>query len=554
LLVGTVAIVSMSGAYAQSRIEPIFPPTPALASSAAPSSAAADGGVPVDDPTTLAPLPANTEPAHPSAPSDAAPSAPGLSKLTEGEPPPPLSAAEQQRLQKSGDVNLIGRPILAVKIIDNTKTNSNTVEYLAHIKRGSLLTAEVIAKIQLNLDACGLFKSVSIFWEPMEEDGVQGARLIIAAKDKLSWIIAPTATFNAPIFGGGLAYAESNLFGRNMKLLLYGTYTTADKMLLLYFMDPHIGTTPMYWRFDVIARRDYIREYSSVDVHAPRVARATNLDTYGVGLMFGVTAARRLKIDARIKFYYDKVNTPTCYNTTNQNGYGTPDVNAEQGGTCLAPAKSGMENTMALQAAYDGRSTIAGIVVGPLARAEWTYGPRWLGNITGDYHLLNLRFQWGLRFFKEHNLLFKSWGNVYFSPPFKQEIEAGGEDLRGYVFRQFRGDTSFRATVEYIVPVFTILGFSLRAIAFFDTNLTWFRDIPRQVPGQPRVDPRGTSFRNFLPDTPSGVVRDSWHNGLGGGVRLYLKGVILPLVGVDLAYGIESRAFQYYITIGSAID
>ena len=62
------------------------------------------------------------------------------------------------------------------------------------------------------------------------------------------------------------------------------------------------------------------------------------------------------------------------------------------------------------------------------------------------------------------------------------------------------------------------------------------------------------AFRSFLPDTPSGVVRDSWHNGIGAGLRMYLKGVVLPLLGVDVAYGFESEAVRVYLSIGSVID
>ena len=530
---------SATSAGAQSRIEPIFP-APAVAPGGAPDAGVSDGAsLPPLDPTTL-PMPVAPESAR--------------SKIQEGEAKSLLSPEVPQGLAKAGDLNLLGQPILKIRIVDNTKTDSNTVEYIAAVKRGAQLSAALVERVRVNLEASGLFKQVAIYWEPMNQDEVAGVRLVISAKDKLSWIIAPTFAFSPPNYGGGLAYAESNLLGRNLKFLVYGTYTTADKMFLVYFLDPHIGTTPLYWRFDAIVRRDRIYEYASGNLGHPRLERATDVDTFGLGVVFGLSIKRRLNVDARLKIYYDRINRPTCYNTQTPNGFGTPDVNAEQGGACLRPARSGLENAIAVQASYEGRSTVAGIVAGPLVRAEWVYGPRWLGNVTGDYHLLNLRFMWGLRFWKEHNLLLKSWASVYFNPPFKQEVEAGGAELRGYIFRQFRGDTSFRATVEYIVPVFTVQGFSLRAIAFFDTNLTWFRSLPQQVPGQPRVDLRGNSFRNFLPDTPSGIGRESWNNGLGGGIRLYLKGVILPLIGIDLAYGIESRAFQYYITLGSTID
>ena len=66
--------------------------------------------------------------------------------------------------------------------------------------------------------------------------------------------------------------------------------------------------------------------------------------------------------------------------------------------------------------------------------------------------------------------------------------------------------------------------------------------------------PTLTGFRDFLPDTPSGLVRDSWHNGIGLGLRMYLKGIVLPLFGVDVAYGFESGAVQVYLALGSNLD
>src|SRR6185295_202149 len=126
--------------------------------------------------------------------------------------------------------------------------------------------------------------------------------------------------------------------------------------------------------------------------------------------------------------------------------------------------------------------------------------------------------------------------------------------LRGSIYRQFRGDTSVHATVEYIAPLFWIKGLAVRAIGFFDTNLTWFRDLPQQDDPSARLITYGNGYRNYLPDTPTGVVRQSWNNGIGAGIRMYLRGVVLPLVGFDVAYGIEANAVRYYLAIGSVLD
>jgi hypothetical protein len=104
------------------------------------------------------------------------------------------------------------------------------------------------------------------------------------------------------------------------------------------------------------------------------------------------------------------------------------------------------------------------------------------------------------------------------------------------------------------LPLFTVHGLSVRAIGFYDTNLTWFRGLPPQSGGLSRFVERGDGFRDYLPDTPSGLVRDSWHNGIGLGIRMYLKGVVLPLIGVDVAYGFESQAVQVYLALGSTLN
>jgi hypothetical protein len=41
-----------------------------------------------------------------------------------------------------------------------------------------------------------------------------------------------------------------------------------------------------------------------------------------------------------------------------------------------------------------------------------------------------------------------------------------------------------------------------------------------------------------------------WRNGVGAGLRVYIKAVVLPLLGLDVAYGIEARAPELYFQLG----
>ena len=462
-----------------------------------------------------------------------------------------LGAADPANPTPLGERQGLGLPIFELRVVGNTKTTTKTVEFTSRIELGETATQERLDLARDYLLSVGLFKAVSVDCE-RTEDG-SGARVILHVKDNFSWIIAPLFAYAPNNIGGGIGFAESNLFGHNKKLLLLGEYTTAEKYVLLAYLDPNIRYSRFYWRVDFLVRRDNIREFARGWDGNPRISRATDVDTFGAGAMVGVNMLRVLRFDIRLKTYYDNVQTPSCFNTINQDGSGTADVVAAQG-RCRAPSSSGWDNTLNFNLTFDNRTKVYGVQRGLKIWANYQYGARWLGD-NWDYHLLSLGTLVALRFFKEHNLLLHFNADVFFDPPFKLEVEVGGQETaRGYVYRQYRGDTSLRGSIEYVVPVFKIKGFSLRALGFYDTSLTWFRDLPGQDGPLSRMIRHGDGFRDYLPDTPSGVVRDSWRNGIGAGVRLYLRGVILPLVGVDVGYGFESSSVQVYLAVGSNLD
>jgi len=537
-----------AAAHAQSSVMEWPPrPPPDMAQPAPPPPS--DMGAP---PTDLA------RPAAP--PSDMKPAAPATHSADGGAiktiDVPAGKTLDQVQLPKgtiTSDGKGIGEVIVDVKIVDNTRTDSETVRYIAGVKPGEILTQELVTEVRERLLTVGLFKDVNITWEPAVPGGNAGVRLILGAKDKLSWIVAPIFHYSAGDYGGGLAYANSNVFGANKKFLVIGQYTTAQSFLFLAFLDPNIRNTRFYYRVDALLRRDDIWEYAQGHIGNPRIERTTNVDTFGAALLGGVNFTRHFHFDLRLKIYYDNVEQSQCFNTTTSDGSGTPDVVAEQGGTCIKPARSGWDNTFTFHLGYDGRSNVYGVLHGLLVDGTYQYGAGWLGT-RQDYHLLSLYGSYAWRFFKEHNLILKLGADIFFDPPFKMEVETGGALMRGLVFRQYRGDTDVRATLEYILPLFTISGLSVRMIGFYDTNLTWFRSLPDPSSPLARFVTRGSTWRDFLPDTPSGVVRESWHNGLGGGLRFYLRGVILPLLGVDFAYGLEGNEFQWYLSIGSTLD
>ena len=77
--------------------------------------------------------------------------------------------------------------------------------------------------------------------------------------------------------------------------------------------------------------------------------------------------------------------------------------------------------------------------------------------------------------------------------------------------------------------------FAIRALGFYDVGRTAFRYTS------------GNAQRDYLP----GEAGTAWtRQAVGAGVRVYVGSIVLPLLGVDVGYGIESRGFQFYFELG----
>ena len=119
--------------------------------------------------------------------------------------------------------------------------------------------------------------------------------------------------------------------------------------------------------------------------------------------------------------------------------------------------------------------------------------------------------------------------------PAHEELTFGGTvDLRGYDVDQFRGDLRAVFRAEYSIPLFKWRFLSFRAIAFYDAGYTGFHN-------------RRPSDRDYLPNQLTASYR---RTNLGTGLRIYLDNIVLPLLGFDLAYGIEGHSPEIYFEVG----
>mgnify|MGYP001227064300 CR=1 FL=1 len=127
-------------------------------------------------------------------------------------------------------------------------------------------------------------------------------------------------------------------------------------------------------------------------------------------------------------------------------------------------------------------------------------------------------------------------GNVGRRLPFHEELTLGGVvDLRGYAVDRIRGDTRFVYRTEYSLPLAKWRFFAFRAIGFWDSGYITLNF------------PRPNGDRDYLPAQRDG---EYWRNDVGVGLRIYVKAIVLPLLGLDFAYGIEGKSSEVYFQVG----
>ena len=424
-------------------------------------------------------------------------------------------------------------------IDDNTKTTDETVRYLAGVDEGDPFRPDDIARIESDLVDSGLFKDVQVFYETLgTRDGEEVVRVTILVKDRHSWAVAPTFFFQPTNRGGGFGYGETNLFGENKQVVVYGQLATGDSMFLAGYRDPQVGHTPFLWQAELWLRRDRTFEYAppgSFLDDAPRV-RETKLNVLRAGLRAGVTLFRSASLNWRLRggyVFYD--NTRLTEGAAIEDVTGDPSVE-----DVPDPGVDGWDLWSRYDLEYDRRANYYGIVTGDYLGLQLRHALPFFGS-DFDYWIATAEGAMAREPVQTHNLVLRASVDYGRDLPFQHELTSGGLRLRGYANDQFRGDFKAAANVEYSLPVMTIRGFSVRGLAFVDSSYTAFLNFDG-----------GDGSRHYLPGHGElgryGLA--PFKNAVGLGSRLYWRQVALPLLGLDVGYGLESGAVEVYFALG----
>lgn len=420
--------------------------------------------------------------------------------------------------------------IKEIIVEENTKTTDETVALIADVEVGDDWSPEMAETIKRTLESSGLFKSVEVFWDSAK------SHLHLIVRDKHSWVIAPTF-YNQPTnVGGGVGFGENNLFGENKKLLLYAQVATGDTFFIGAYVDPSINGTRFHWQGDVYLKTGRIIEYASPNefVEDPKPVRESRLLYLNAGAKVGLTLWRALSLDLRgraAKVSYSDVKLA--------DGATIEDITGDPMGTEVPdPGDEGYDISGSVALSLDTRANWRGVTTGQKYEVSLETSSPSLGS-DFDYQLLYLGYQRAWRVLERHNAILKTSFGYGRNLPFQQELQSGGTSMRGYKNSQFRGNLKAQANLEYSAPVFSVAGFSMRGLVFWDSAYTTFT----------KAENTDLSERYYLPGSEAREL-DPFKNSVGGGVRFYLQQIVLPLLGVDIGYGLERGDYEIYLAIG----
>jgi outer membrane protein insertion porin family len=411
------------------------------------------------------------------------------------------------------------RPIVGFEVRGKSKVQPQTLGYLSHTAVDDLVGPGDISRLEQALVSSELFKTVSVTLEPAPGDPSPGVVLIATVTDKHSWIIAPTLFALPGNTAFGIGYAENDFRGLDQKYLLYGQIGTHASLFFGTFLDPAVHGTQLTWRADLYTYRRELNEYANPpdDPRSFDIARTTTSTYLGGGALIGWNFLWWLVGDLRLRGAY-------VYFRDSQDATGQP---------LPRPEKDGWDITLQAHLTIDHRHHRYGVTWGSYLQLNLEPSIPGLDSYGYQYALLRAYHSW--RFFADHELELRAQLAAGRHMPAHEEVTLGGTpDLRGYDVDQFRGDLRAVARAEYSVPLFKWRFFSFRAIGFYDAGYTGFHS-------------RRPTDRDYLPNQ---LTASYYRSDLGTGLRIYLDNVVLPLLGFDLAYGIEGHSPEIYFEVG----
>jgi len=415
--------------------------------------------------------------------------------------------------------NALDRPhaIVGFKVRGKSKLKPRALGYLLHLDKGDYVRQRDTRELAGQLISSELFETAEVVLEPSGD----GVVLVAILKDRHSWLVAPTFYLQSGDRSLGVGYVDSNFRGLNQKALVYAQIGERDNILFATFLDQNVRGTNLTLRADLYGYSKHVSEYENPpgDPTSTAIAREAQWIYEGGGFLLGWNCGWWCKTDLRLRGAYVAFR----------------DAHAPDGTPLPKPSNDGWDFSTQFRLTLDARHHDHGVTSGLYFQL---FGDKTIPGLDDyDYALGLIRSYYSWRLFGSQQLELRGQIAAGRHLPAHEELVTGGVgDIRGYALDQFRGDYRMTFRAEYSVPIVKVSALRFRGIGFYDSADIGYRF--RHVDGR----------RNYLP-----TQSDNAHwfrNDVGLGLRVYVGWVVVPVLGFDVAYGIEGKAPQVVFEIG----
>jgi len=481
----------------------------------------------------------------------------------------------------------IGYTIAGVRVIGNKKTARGMVLLHARVPLGNPFTLEIRDRIRRNLLASPFCKSVTVNWE-IHKTKPNSIVLFLTMKERITWIISPSFSYSDGNYGGSMLFKEKNLLGTGKLLRVFAGYNNEAQRFTLQYMDPNILFSPVSWSIAVDYQHWNLKEFdpSAQGIRNGTLLRQQTFQQFTSGLEFGYFWYNWVLTSIKYQFGLVDFAQPRCarahpsneislqrcpassLDLTDPNGLNGLGRSYYVGPMALLDDHGVWKDSIDQQGKFWNWKRDAQVQLqAAIRRSQTIYGMqrgfdiRFLINIASknlggefDYVTWSLRYEHGFNFAKSrefgarHNLTIFAEQAATHNAPYFRELRLGGADLRGYISQQLAGDTMTRFRIQYKVHMFSLGWLMFRAVAFYDTAWLFFRDGGEEVS---RMHEKNGMRRYYLPNAVGPGDRTLWNNGIGTGLRIYIKPISMGSIGLDVAYGFEARAVRFILMIGT---
>jgi outer membrane protein assembly factor BamA len=396
------------------------------------------------------------------------------------------------------------------------RTHASAILALAKLTPGEALTFEKIQRAERELRSTNLFQNVhvSLLMPPEEaarlmywDNGVARADVAIQLEEKRFWYAFPYGSVSTANYSFGGLVADVNLAGRAKTLFAAADWGNKTRQAYGLYRDPAVLGS----RFVAIDLTALLRD-DEVPLYVDRQTVDHIAVTQGGGALV-----------LRLNWHRD-------FATLFQLSADHVDVGEARAGAMPLPTvnlRSGLDSNVRAELRYDSRLSEEGFYRGVITRLWVEFADDRVGSdfdYTREMMIFGGWYGFGPVHLSHRGQVGVEYATGPHGIPFTKEFTLGGSDLRGYVKREFRGDTTASLQNEAIFPLFQVWDLQVRGDVFYDAGLIYFSDRPFE--------------------------REDFRQGIGGGLRVYFKKLAIPVVGVDIGYGLEENAVGYYFTFG----